>query len=491
MTDPDRTWVTSVARRHTPLFLSIAIAGQDRERIERATGLAMGYPSQRRQGLAYQFEQDELSAGRAAVAAEVAARGLQFFDEYSLRCRESCETLLRVARDDSGGLESYFDAAVSHGAHLLTVILVQFALEDFLEKFVADRAGVEEVGDLLTAIKVPTERTHEVLNLEGLLRLAAEVQSTVPDWADWVRADAAELLARVPGEHPAIWQRVEEFQAEFGWMGRMYYSGEPISAADVVLRLQTTLRHDCAQRLTQLEEDRRTQATEREQTIEALGGDDEARLLADLIGRYMHLRSYRLDVFFMAHEDRRAELERAGAELGLTHPDDVLYLDWRELLGALESDDAPDDLQERVNARRQGFEMLTLDGVTEWTSHALAGRSDDSPVDRSDRLTGVTANRGEYRGSVRTVLSDQAMLAMRDGEVLVTTMTTPSLMLAVEKSGAIVTDEGGMLCHAAIVSREFNIPCVIGTEHATRWLKSGDTVLVDASNAEVRLEPAA
>ena len=61
-------------------------------------------------------------------------------------------------------------------------------------------------------------------------------------------------------------------------------------------------------------------------------------------------------------------------------------------------------------------------------------------------------------------------------------------MLAVEKASAIVTDEGGMLCHAAIVSRELNIPCVINTQHATKWLENGNTVVVDATKGLVTRE---
>jgi pyruvate,water dikinase len=152
-------------------------------------------------------------------------------------------------------------------------------------------------------------------------------------------------------------------------------------------------------------------------------------------------------------------------------------------------DEAPRGELRALSASRQsGFAMLTTDGDTEWTP-ADPGRSLDDfvPASRSDVLVGVTACPGEYQGRVRVLLSDADMAEMEAGEVLVTTMTTPSLMLAVEKAAAIITDEGGMLCHAAIVSREFDIPCVIGTEHATRWLKTGDEVLVDATSGEVRL----
>jgi pyruvate,water dikinase len=75
---------------------------------------------------------------------------------------------------------------------------------------------------------------------------------------------------------------------------------------------------------------------------------------------------------------------------------------------------------------------------------------------------------------------------MRDGEVLVSPMTTPDVFPVMRKACAIVTDEGGMLCHAAIISRELGIPCVIGTKVASEVFKDGDLVEVDADHGVVR-----
>ena len=66
-------------------------------------------------------------------------------------------------------------------------------------------------------------------------------------------------------------------------------------------------------------------------------------------------------------------------------------------------------------------------------------------------------------------------------------MTRPELMPAVKKAKAIVTDEGGITCHAAIISRELKIPCIIGTKIATKILKDGDFVEVDANNGVIRV----
>ena len=66
-------------------------------------------------------------------------------------------------------------------------------------------------------------------------------------------------------------------------------------------------------------------------------------------------------------------------------------------------------------------------------------------------------------------------------------MTIPDFLPAMKKAVAFVTDEGGILCHAAIVAREFKKPCIVGTKFATKILKDGDYVEVDANNGVVRL----
>ncbi|MFH1284686.1 MAG: PEP-utilizing enzyme, partial [Candidatus Peregrinibacteria bacterium] len=73
------------------------------------------------------------------------------------------------------------------------------------------------------------------------------------------------------------------------------------------------------------------------------------------------------------------------------------------------------------------------------------------------------------------------------GEILVVSNTNPYVVSFVKKAAAIVSDEGGMLCHAAIVSREFKIPCIIGTKIATKVLHDGDLVEVDANKGVVRI----
>ena len=107
-------------------------------------------------------------------------------------------------------------------------------------------------------------------------------------------------------------------------------------------------------------------------------------------------------------------------------------------------------------------------------------------------IGGTTANGGIYRGTVkiiRTVFSNAVLKEIekvKKGDVLVAETTGPEIMVACKKAGAIITDEGGITCHAAIISRELKIPCIIGTKIATQVLKDGDLVEVDAKRGLVR-----
>lgn len=92
---------------------------------------------------------------------------------------------------------------------------------------------------------------------------------------------------------------------------------------------------------------------------------------------------------------------------------------------------------------------------------------------------GLGASPGIAEGLVRRLEGAHDMESLKPGEVLVTTMTMPDMVPAMAKSSAIVTDEGGMTCHAAIVARELGVPCIVGTRDATKVLKDGMQVTVE------------
>jgi len=106
---------------------------------------------------------------------------------------------------------------------------------------------------------------------------------------------------------------------------------------------------------------------------------------------------------------------------------------------------------------------------------------------KEGEIKGQTGSPGIVRGMVKIVLNASKSEKFKDGDILVTGMTRPEFVPLMKRSLAVITDEGGITCHAAIISRELKIPCVIGTKIATQVLHDGDLVEVDADHGVVRV----
>jgi phosphohistidine swiveling domain-containing protein/uncharacterized membrane-anchored protein YhcB (DUF1043 family) len=106
----------------------------------------------------------------------------------------------------------------------------------------------------------------------------------------------------------------------------------------------------------------------------------------------------------------------------------------------------------------------------------------------ADKVDGVVASRGQkkIKGKVRILLDPFDVESFKDGEILVAPMTSPEYVFAMRKAAAIVTDRGGLTSHAAIVSRELSIPCILNTKVASKVFRDGDLVEVDTDKGVVK-----
>lgn len=110
-----------------------------------------------------------------------------------------------------------------------------------------------------------------------------------------------------------------------------------------------------------------------------------------------------------------------------------------------------------------------------------------NPVKKySNVITGKTACNGFVKGKARVIFELSELSKVKKGDVLVTPMTTPEMIPVLKKASAIITDEGGITCHAAIVSRELKIPCIIGTINATQLILDGDLLEVNANEGIIK-----
>lgn len=114
----------------------------------------------------------------------------------------------------------------------------------------------------------------------------------------------------------------------------------------------------------------------------------------------------------------------------------------------------------------------------------LSRKKDYSGV---EKIQGVSVYKGKVKGRIKIIRKPSDLKKFERGEILLTKMTSPKISLVISKVKGIITDYGGLLCHVAILAREHKIPCVFGTRIATKVLKDGDLVEVDARKGVVRI----
>jgi len=130
----------------------------------------------------------------------------------------------------------------------------------------------------------------------------------------------------------------------------------------------------------------------------------------------------------------------------------------------------------------EGVDLISSD-----SKHKILKQLKFSSEKNLKELKGQIGCLGKVKGIVKIVNTQKEINKMEQGNILVSIATNPDLVPAMKKAAAIVTEQGGVTSHAAIVARELKIPCVIGTKIATKVLKDGNLVEVDADKGIVKI----
>lgn len=209
--------------------------------------------------------------------------------------------------------------------------------------------------------------------------------------------------------------------------------------------------------------------------------------------QYIYLRIYRKNAISKAHYYILPLIYEAASRLKISQ-EEIKLLSFDEISDALVGKISQQKVKELIKDRQKGWAILvkngklkTICGVKE-IIEVMERHQIIAPTSAMQRVVrGTVACRGKVIGKARIVTSLSDINKVQKGDVLIAKMTTPDYMIAINKAVAIVTDEGGITCHAAIVSREFNIPCITSTKNATQILSDNDLVEVDAENGVVRI----
>jgi phosphohistidine swiveling domain-containing protein len=210
-------------------------------------------------------------------------------------------------------------------------------------------------------------------------------------------------------------------------------------------------------------------------------------LLLDTFTKY---HDWRKEIQLLSVQVTLRVLKEIAKRFKLSYRTLLMYFNWEIKSLLLNGKQVSRDT---IKNRKKGLTFVVKKNKTQIIEGSRAKKVLDKLVIKSlkaqpvSKTSGLVANPGKIQGKAVVVKgAADALKLMKRSNILITSMTTVDYLPAMQKAGAIVTDDGGITCHAAIISRELGIPCIVGTKIATQIFKSGDLVEVDAERGIVR-----
>ncbi len=368
-------------------------------------------------------------------------------------------------------LQDFIDFTNSYKVFALSLMgyNIQFPIERELRKILE---GVEGVDDTLSTLTFPRKKNFAVLEQESLF----EIGTYITEGGSFPKSfiEANELVKN----------NITAHIAEYGWINTRGGLGEPWTGDEILDRIRN-LGPNYSQKLSELREhpldaEKKTKAFFTERNTPSVAA------LIDTAKELVYYRTYRTDylnkIFFNIRNLLLALATSRNIPL-----DSFMHMRVEEIIKNTEIS------TEEIFQRKEGFALYTvIPTEVKFSSNSterrrvLAEYCETETVETKE-LKGSIANKGVVRGMVKIVRSKHDAHKVNKGDIIVAPMTTPDMIPAMSLASAFVTDEGGITCHAAIVSREMKRPCIIGTKFATQVLKDGDLVEVDANEGVVRV----
>ncbi len=296
-------------------------------------------------------------------------------------------------------------------------------------------------------------------------------------------------------KNPAAQYLIEKHIAKYEWVNTEYVSGGWTKKQWLDL-FEKTLAAEITpeQKLHELKANFAAANKKRDEVIAELNPPQDVRHALDCLSELIAQRDWAKGYFTKALLSYNNLLDEIARRIGITR-EDILSYTYQEV-DAYFKNGSTISATEIIDRQKNGFALLIKSGDSALVTGAedIARCIEDEGIAepfenvmQTAEFKGLPACRGVARG-IAHVMEDASKIAdFKEGEILITYMTTIEFIPAFRKASAIVTDEGGMSCHAAIISREFKLPCVVGTKIATRAIKTGDEIEVDATRGIVKI----
>lgn len=314
---------------------------------------------------------------------------------------------------------------------------------------------------LLSKLVIPKKKSFFVLETEDLLKMALKLQENR-------KAD--------------IKQDIQNCLSKYAWMPSIAYLNPFLTEEDVIEKIKKLLKENPKERVAQIKKIKTESQKNYKEAFSQIKSSQKLVELIDLAREFIYLQTYRFDVFSIAHYHIYLLLEEIGKRFDLKVKE-LVYLTGDEIINLLRGKTTVD--KEEVNQRISSYALIKEGNKYTLLSGNKVKRVVQKVV-KAITVRGTVASQGRATGKAKLVTEVEDITKVNKGDIIISPMTYPKLMPAIIRAAGIITDFGGILCHAAIISREFGIPCIVGTKKATKVFKDGDLVELDAYSGVAR-----
>jgi len=353
--------------------------------------------------------------------------------------------------------------------------LVQIEREEFLE----------------LAISIKKDNYHKKL-FEELFKSFREQEvakfgykTHTKEYEEMLEQKVSSLIAHIK---PEVLKEIKNYYERYFYVNRMWI-GKPYTIEHYLKELVKLIdaRADPQATLDASERDFKDAIEKRNQLVKKLKMDKKWMTLFDAFGDFMITKVYRRYAQIYAAYKMEFILNEIANRFNLSLMEVRFMLPQEVKKALLDGTIDKEELKKRTEFcayyAEKGKDVI----FTGTRAQELAEKAKRVDITDVKELRGQTGCLGKATGKVKIIIRHTDMQKMQKGDILVSIATDPDIVPAMRKAAAIVTEQGGVTSHAAIVSRELGIPCVIGTKIATKVLKDGMLVEVDANKGIVKI----
>jgi phosphohistidine swiveling domain-containing protein len=361
-------------------------------------------------------------------------------------------------------------------------------VEGNLIKFLKSKVPEKEFQKYYAVFTEPPHNSFAQDQEEDLLRLMEEFYNNTQLMNDIKTKTEDEIKDK----YSEFYSKLQEHAKKYAWVYYVY-AGPAFTEKDFLDFIKDYLTKDVnpGARLKELEEHKQEIKSLKQEYIEKLQPDEFNLAMINMAGKIVWAKPRRKDYqsksYYHAEKLMREIGKRLFISLEQVRSAPLEILEKALSGGELDVDKINEIYKFHVCVPNKDGTISVLTGKeAQDLSDNYVQRGEKEDFSKIKEIKGTCACEGKAKGTVKIVNQPSDMGKMNYGDILISTATTPSVVPAMRKAAAIITDEGGLTCHAAIVSREMNIPCIVGTKIITKALKDGDLVEVDAIKGIVK-----